>query len=173
MARDQTLDRPRGKLGACGCAFVFVFDSLRALSKPRFANPQKWNRSTNLETTHVDRLTYLLRTPKRKSPPVKLVLEMVEPLITSYDAYVKKVSVDTTRKLQIVSKETFAFLKTRTCFIGHQFFVCNGKGNKRREDGVETNAQMCVILILQHKLKINSERSPHEHIFVEDPRFAR
>ncbi len=74
---------------------------------------KKWNRSTNpwKQRMSIVSLIYYA-SPKRKAPPVKLVLEMVEPLITSYDAYVKKGVGWTLREsYKLYPKETFAFLK--------------------------------------------------------------
>lgn len=74
---------------------------------------KKWNRSTNPWKQRVSIVSLIYyASPKRKAPPVKLVLEMVEPLIGSKDAYVRKAVGWTLREsFKLYPKETYTFLK--------------------------------------------------------------
>lgn len=74
---------------------------------------KKWNRSKNPweQRASIVPLIYYA-SPKRKAPPVNLVLELVEPLIPSKDKYVNKAVGWTLREsYKLYPKETFAFIK--------------------------------------------------------------
>jgi len=74
---------------------------------------KKWNRSKNpwKQRTSIVSLIYYA-SPKRKAPPVKLVLEMVEPLIGSKHKYVNKAVGWTLREsYNLYPKQTLVFLK--------------------------------------------------------------
>lgn len=74
---------------------------------------KKWNASKKPWKQRVSIVSLIYyASPKRKAPPVKLVLEMVEPLIASKDAYVRKAVGWTLREsFKLYPKETYAFLK--------------------------------------------------------------
>lgn len=73
---------------------------------------KKWNKSKNpwKQRTSVVSLIYYA-SPKRKAPPVKVILEMVEPLLKQKDKYVQKGIGWTLREsYKLYPKETFEFL---------------------------------------------------------------
>lgn len=82
---------------------------------PELILPQlkKWNRSQNQwkQRASVVSLIYYA-SPKRKAPPVDIVLEMVEPLLDVKDKYVQKGVGWTLREAyNLYPKETLAFLQ--------------------------------------------------------------
>jgi len=89
--------------------YSFLFERHSDLIFPTF---QKWNKSKNpwKQRTSVVSLIYYA-SPKRKAPPVKLVLEMVEPLINVKDKYIQKGIGWTLRECyNLYPKETLVFI---------------------------------------------------------------
>lgn len=75
---------------------------------------KKWNCAKNpwKQRASIVSLIYYA-SPKRKAPPIKTVLELVEPLIKSRDKYVAKAVGWTLREAyNLYPKETFAFITT-------------------------------------------------------------
>lgn len=74
---------------------------------------KKWNASKKPWKQRVSIVSLIYyANKKRKAPPAKLILEMVEPLIGSKDAYVRKAVGWTLREsFKLYPKETYLFLK--------------------------------------------------------------
>jgi 3-methyladenine DNA glycosylase AlkD len=85
---------------------------------------KKWNLSNNPWKQRVSIVSLIYyASPKRKAPHVKLVLEMVKPLIGSKDKYVRKGVGWTLREsYKLYPKETFTFLKKHICELSSDSF---------------------------------------------------
>lgn len=75
---------------------------------------KKWNKSKNPWKQRVSIVSLIYyASPKRKAPPVKVILEMVEPLIGVKDKYVQKgIGWALRESYKLYPKKTLAFLQT-------------------------------------------------------------
>jgi 3-methyladenine DNA glycosylase AlkD len=90
--------------------YSFLFERHTNLILPTL---EKWNKSKNPWKQRASVVSLIYHTsPKRKAPPVKLVLEMIEPLINVKDKYVQKGVGWTLRECNnLYPKETLAFIR--------------------------------------------------------------
>ena len=95
---------------ALSCLFSYFLERDPAMVLPTL---KKWNQSQNpwKQRASIVPLIYYA-SPKRKAPPVKLILEMIEPLIKSKNKYVNKAVGWTLREsYKLYPKQTLAFIK--------------------------------------------------------------
>lgn len=117
--------------------YSLLYEKNSMMIEPTLRN---WNRSKNpwKQRASIVSLIYYA-SPKRKAPPVKTVLELVEPLIKSRDQYVAKAVGWTLREsYNLYPREALAFITTHIKQLApNSFSYATEKLSKKQKNAIK------------------------------------